>query len=123
LVEKPQSLRYSEITSMPAYQKVTTLNCIEGWSVTYLWRGVKIADLLERAGYDPKAKLVIFRSHDGYSTSLPLDFIVKREILLAYSLWQGHFLPTIQQRVQFWQVTQRHGLRAPEQRGYDNLRR
>jgi DMSO/TMAO reductase YedYZ molybdopterin-dependent catalytic subunit len=85
LVEKPQSLLYSEVTSMPAYQKVTTLNCIEGWSVTYLWRGVKIKDLLERAGYDPKAKLVIFRSHDGYSTSLPLDFIVKRDILLAYS--------------------------------------
>lgn len=85
LVERPQSLRYSEITSMPAYQKVTTLNCVEGWSVTYLWRGVKIRDLLEKAGYDPEAKLVIFRSHDGYSTSLPLDFIVKRDILLAYS--------------------------------------
>jgi DMSO/TMAO reductase YedYZ molybdopterin-dependent catalytic subunit len=85
LVDSPQSLSYSEVTSMPAYQKVTTLNCIEGWSVTYLWRGVKLKDLLERAGYDPKAKLVIFRSSDGYSTSLPLDFIVKRNILLAYS--------------------------------------
>jgi DMSO/TMAO reductase YedYZ molybdopterin-dependent catalytic subunit len=85
LVRTPRSLSYSEVTSLPAYQKVTTLNCIEGWSVTYLWRGVKIKDLLEGAGFDPRAKIVIFRSHDGYSTSLPLDFIVKRDILLAYS--------------------------------------
>jgi DMSO/TMAO reductase YedYZ molybdopterin-dependent catalytic subunit len=86
LVRTPLALRYSEITTMPAFQKVTTLNCIEGWSVTYLWRGVRIKDLLERAGYDRAAKLVIFRSHDGYSTSLPLDYIVKRDILLAYSM-------------------------------------
>jgi DMSO/TMAO reductase YedYZ molybdopterin-dependent catalytic subunit len=86
LVKTPLSLKYSDVTSMPAFQKVTTLNCIEGWSVTYLWTGVKLKDLLEKAGYDTNARVVIFRSYDGYSTSLPLDFIVNRDILLAYKL-------------------------------------
>jgi DMSO/TMAO reductase YedYZ molybdopterin-dependent catalytic subunit len=85
-VKTPLSLVYSEVTAMPAYQKVTTLNCVEGWSVTYLWQGVRLRDLLERAGYDPSAKIVIFTSADGYSTSLPLDFIVSRNILLAYRM-------------------------------------
>lgn len=85
-VATPLSLTYSQITTMPAFQKVTTLNCVEGWSVTYLWRGVRIRELLERAGYDRRAKVVVFRSHDGYSTSLPLEYVVGRNILLAYQI-------------------------------------
>ena len=86
LVDQPLSLSYSDVTSMPAYQKVTTLNCVEGWSVTYLWTGVKLKDLLERAGYDKSAKVIIFRCYDGYSTSLPASYIVNRNILLAYRM-------------------------------------
>lgn len=91
-VATPLSLTYSQVTTMPAFQKVTVLNCVEGWSVTWLWQGVKIKDLLERAGYDRKAKIVIFRSYDGYSTSLPLDYIVSRNILLGYRM-NGVALP------------------------------
>jgi DMSO/TMAO reductase YedYZ molybdopterin-dependent catalytic subunit len=86
LVKKPLSLKYGEVTAMPAFQKVTTLNCVEGWSVTYLWTGVKLRDVLEQAGYDTHAKILIFKCYDGYTTSLPLDFIVDRNILLAYKM-------------------------------------
>ena len=85
-VEEPLSLTYDQVKAMPAFEKVTKLNCVEGWSRTYLWRGVRIKDLLERASYDPGAKTVIFRCYDGYSTSLPLDYVVKNNILLAYGM-------------------------------------
>ena len=91
-VETPLSLTYDEVTSMPSFQKATTLNCVEGWSRTYLWQGVRIQDLLAKAGYDPAAKTVIFTSADGYSTSLPLDYIVGRQILLAYKM-NGAVMP------------------------------
>jgi DMSO/TMAO reductase YedYZ molybdopterin-dependent catalytic subunit len=85
-VEKPLELTYAQVRAMPAYQKVTTLNCVEGWSKTYLWQGVRIRDLLTEAGYAPSAKTVIFTSYDGYSTSLPLDYVVGRNLLLAYAM-------------------------------------
>jgi DMSO/TMAO reductase YedYZ molybdopterin-dependent catalytic subunit len=85
-VASPLSLTYEQVTSMPAYEKVTTLNCVEGWQVTYLWQGVRLTDLFAKAGPDPSAKTVIFRSYDGYSTSLPLDYVVGRDILLAYKM-------------------------------------
>lgn len=85
-VATPLTLTYGQVTAMPAYQKVTTLNCVEGWSVTYLWQGVRLKDLLEKAGYSPSAKVVVFRSYDGYSTSLPLDYVLSRNILLAYRM-------------------------------------
>lgn len=51
-----------------------------------LWEGVPIADLLGEAGVKPAANTVIFRSYDDYSTSLPLDYITKKNILLAYKM-------------------------------------
>lgn len=87
LVSRPASLTYEEVLALPAYQKVTTLNCVEGWSNTYLWTGVRLSDLIESAGgAAPGANTVIFRCVDGYSTSLPLDYIRSRQILLAYGM-------------------------------------
>jgi DMSO/TMAO reductase YedYZ molybdopterin-dependent catalytic subunit len=85
-VDKPLKLTYEQVRAMPSFKKVTTLNCVEGWSKTYLWQGVRLADLLSEAGYDRTAKTVIFTSYDGYSTSLPLDFVVSRNLLLAYAM-------------------------------------
>ncbi len=53
-VTTPLSLTYADVTEMPAYQKATTLNCVDGWSVTYLWQGVLIKDLLARADADAR---------------------------------------------------------------------
>jgi DMSO/TMAO reductase YedYZ molybdopterin-dependent catalytic subunit len=85
-VATPTELTYEQVKAVPSYQKVTTLNCVEGWSRTYLWQGVRIRDLLSDVGYDPQARTVIFTSYDGYSTSLPLDYVVGRNLLLAYAM-------------------------------------
>jgi DMSO/TMAO reductase YedYZ molybdopterin-dependent catalytic subunit len=34
----------------------------------------------------PNAKVVIFRAYDGYSTSFPLDYIMTRDMLMAYKI-------------------------------------
>jgi DMSO/TMAO reductase YedYZ molybdopterin-dependent catalytic subunit len=59
---------------------------VEGWSVDILWEGVLLRDLLEEAEYDRGAKVVIFRCADGYSTSLPLGYVIERDILLAHKM-------------------------------------
>lgn len=86
LVNAPLSLTYDEVLALrPAFRKVVTLNCVEGWSVTLLWEGIRMRDLLARAGgAKPGAKVVIFRAHDGYASALPLDYLTRRDILLAY---------------------------------------
>lgn len=86
LVETPLLLKYDEVIDRHSVKRVITLNCIEGWSVDMLWNGVFITDLLEQAGYDTNAAIVIFRCADGYSTSLPLDFIRENELLMAYEI-------------------------------------
>ena len=86
LVTTPRSLTYNEVKGLPGYQKVITLHCVEGWDATILWEGVKVSDLITTAGASPDANTVIFYAYDGYSTSLPLDYIENNDILLAYGM-------------------------------------
>jgi len=68
------------------YKKVVTLDCVEGWSVTILWEGVLVRDLLVEAEPVAGAETVIFHAYDGYTTSLPLDYIMDNDILMAYKM-------------------------------------
>jgi DMSO/TMAO reductase YedYZ molybdopterin-dependent catalytic subunit len=87
LVENPQSYSYDEVLdSYTGYKKVVTLQCVDGWSVKVLWEGVLVSDLLAAAGSLPEAKIAIFHAYDGYTTSLPLDFITDNDILMAYKI-------------------------------------
>lgn len=91
------SLSYDEVLERPAYEKVVTLYCVEGWHAKILWEGVLVKDLL---GYsrrsvgtgDTSGKVVKFFAADGYSTSLPLDFVLENDLILAYKL-NGVTLP------------------------------
>lgn len=74
------------------YKKVVTLYCVEGWDVTILWEGVLLKDLLDEAEIMPTAKVVIFYAYDGYSTSLPLDYIISNNMIMAYKM-NGLILP------------------------------
>jgi DMSO/TMAO reductase YedYZ molybdopterin-dependent catalytic subunit len=93
LVQNPTSYTYDQVLDgYKHYKKVVSLNCVEGWSVTILWEGVLVRDLLEEAKPLPEAKVVIFHAYDGYTTSLPLDYITSNDILMAYSM-NGVTLP------------------------------
>jgi DMSO/TMAO reductase YedYZ molybdopterin-dependent catalytic subunit len=87
LVANPMSYSYDEVIGgYQNYQKVVTLNCVEGWSVKILWEGVLVSELLAEADPLPEAQVVIFHAYDGYTTSLPLDYIIDNDILLAYKM-------------------------------------
>jgi len=93
LVNKTVEYSYDDVVNgFQKYQKVITLHCVEGWSVKILWEGFLLKDLLNEAGIDPQAAVVIFYAYDGYSTSLPLDFLLNNNILIAYKM-NGLILP------------------------------
>ena len=93
LVNKTIELSYGDVVNgFQKYQKVITLHCVEGWSVKILWEGFLLKDLLSEAGISPEAVNVIFYAYDDYSTSLPLDYILNNDILIAYKM-NGLTLP------------------------------
>jgi DMSO/TMAO reductase YedYZ molybdopterin-dependent catalytic subunit len=93
LVNQTVEYTYDEIINgFQKYRKIVTLHCVEGWSVKILWEGILLKDLLKEAGIGPEAQIVIFRAYDGYSTSLQLDYLMEKDILLAYKM-NGLSLP------------------------------
>jgi len=87
LVNNTLEYTYDDVVNNhTAYQKVVTLTCVEGWSATILWQGVLVNDLLQEAGVSPNATVVIFHASDGYTTALPLDYIVQNRIMIAYKM-------------------------------------
>ncbi|MDD4353283.1 MAG: molybdopterin-dependent oxidoreductase [Candidatus Nanoarchaeia archaeon] len=86
LVNNPLTYSYEEILSKQVYKKLVQINCVEGWSVKILWEGILIKELLEEAGIKDEANTVIFYASDGYSTSLPLNYVLDNNILLAYKM-------------------------------------
>jgi DMSO/TMAO reductase YedYZ molybdopterin-dependent catalytic subunit len=87
LVDNQLEYTYDDIiNNNQNYKKVVTLHCVEGWSVTILWEGVLVEDLIEEAGVNPETTTVIFRAYDGYTTSLPLDYIIDNNIMIAYKM-------------------------------------
>ena len=45
-----------------------------------------LKNLLADAQVSPEADTVILFAYDGYSTSLPLDYIIDNDILMAYKM-------------------------------------
>ncbi|KQC04168.1 MAG: oxidoreductase [Methanoculleus sp. SDB] len=87
LVDRPLSYRYDDIVgSFPRYGNVVTLSCVEGWSATIFWEGVRVQDLITPAGIDPRSDTIIFHAYDGYSTSFPRSYIEDNDIILAYRM-------------------------------------
>jgi DMSO/TMAO reductase YedYZ molybdopterin-dependent catalytic subunit len=87
LVANSTNYTYDEVLNRyQHYKKVITLDCVEGWSVTILWEGVLVRDLLAEADPLAAAEVVIFHAYDGYTTSVPLEYIMDNDILMAYKM-------------------------------------
>jgi len=87
LVTNPTIYEYDEIlNTFQPYKKVVRLNCVEGWSVNILWEGILVEDILEEVEPTTEAKIVIFHAEDGYTTSLPIEYIKENNILMAYNM-------------------------------------
>jgi DMSO/TMAO reductase YedYZ molybdopterin-dependent catalytic subunit len=87
LVETPLTYSYDEvIDTYQSYQKVVTLNCVEGWSVTILWEGFLLRDLINDANPSSDVKTVILFAYDGYSTSFPIEYVMDNDIIVAYRM-------------------------------------
>lgn len=98
LVERPFELTYDELVAMPPTALTRDFQCVTGWRVPDVaWRGVRLADLLDRAGVAEGATALRFTSFDGvYTESLSLEQARRDDVLVAYEMLGGP-------------VTQEHG--------------
>ena len=68
---RPYTLTLDDLRALPQYEVELPVACVEGWSRSAHWTGVRIVDLLERAGAPPHARVrvVSLQLRGGYRVS------------------------------------------------------
>jgi DMSO/TMAO reductase YedYZ molybdopterin-dependent catalytic subunit len=97
-VDREVTLTWDELLALPMSESITTLTCVSnevGGDLigTAVWLGHPIRDLLERAGPQPDADLVLSRSIDGFTAGTPIEALRDdRNAILAVGM-NGEPLP------------------------------
>lgn len=98
LVDRPYELSYQQMqTEFEVVEMVHTLTCISnevGGDLisTAVWRGVRLKDVLNRAGLRPGTVDMVLRGAEGYSDSIPVDKALQDTTLLVFGM-NGEALP------------------------------
>ncbi len=104
LVDNPVELTYEDLLAMPLYERRVTICCVSNEVGGDLignatWTGVRIRDVLKRAGLSPDADAVKSTGADGITIGTPLEALTDgRDSLLAIAqdgepLTQDHGFP------------------------------
>lgn len=56
-VSEELSFTLADLQSMPQHEAVLAIQCVEGWSYSATWQGVRVRDLLDRAGASADAEV------------------------------------------------------------------
>jgi len=88
-VQRPLSLSLDELRALPQYEAQLPITCVEGWSASAMWRGVRVRDLLERAGAPAGAEVVVrsMQTRGSYRSSELNTIVAQHEnTLLALQI-------------------------------------
>ncbi len=70
-VRTPLSLSLADLQALPQSDAELAIACVEGWSASALWSGVRVSDLLRAAGAAPDRRVRVqsLQQRGGYRSS------------------------------------------------------
>ena len=88
LVDAPYTIGFDELLAMPAVELTRDFQCVTGWRVPQVqWKGVRLADIIDRAAPQAAVGALEFESFDGaYTTTLTLEQARRDDVVIAYEL-------------------------------------
>jgi DMSO/TMAO reductase YedYZ molybdopterin-dependent catalytic subunit len=98
MVDRPIELTYQELLGMPLTEADVTLTCVSNevggeYVGNARWLGVRMAEVLRRAGLRSEADMLLSTSADGFTCGTPVDVIMDgRDALFAIAM-NGEALP------------------------------
>ncbi len=105
MVDNPFEVAYDELLAMPQFESYVTISCVSNEIGGNLvgnarWQGVKLTDLLDRAGVQSGATQLASQSVDGWTCGFPTEIAYREEDAMLALAMNGEPLP------------QRHGFPA-----------
>ncbi len=79
-------LSWQDLMALEEVEDVSDFHCVTGWSkLDIRWRGVRVSSVLALAEPGDGARYALCHGADGYTTNLPLEELLKDDVLLVYS--------------------------------------
>jgi DMSO/TMAO reductase YedYZ molybdopterin-dependent catalytic subunit len=135
------TLDWNGLLSLPSTEQTCDIHCVTGWSkLDTHWRGVRVSQLLSHQQVLPEARHAVIRAEGSWTTNLPLEELLRDDVLLAYEydgrplsaehggpvrllvprlyLWKSAKWPveielTTDERLGYWEVRGYHALGDP----------
>lgn len=82
-------LTLADLDALPQRREVLPISCVEGWTATAEWRGVRLADLLDLAGipHDATVRLRSMQQRGAFrTTTMPPQYTRDPKTLVALQL-------------------------------------
>jgi DMSO/TMAO reductase YedYZ molybdopterin-dependent catalytic subunit len=87
LVEEEKIVSFKKILTLPTIKKDFDIHCVDGWSyLGTVFEGIYPRELFKGVKIKDNGKFVIVHTVEGYSTDLPLDFLLSNNVILAYKV-------------------------------------
>ena len=85
LVERPQTLRWSEVAALPGERQVSDFHCVTGWSVDNVhWEGIRPQTIIDLVRPTAAARFVSLQSMEApYIDQVSLDQFREPNAMLA----------------------------------------
>ena len=98
LVDRPFELTYDELVAMADVEDTVTMQCVSnevGGSLVgnATWQGVRLEELLDRAGLQPEGTQIVGRSVDGFTAGFPTEVGLDGRTALVAVAMNGEPLP------------------------------
>jgi len=88
LVETPMKWSWDEFQALPRTKVQADFHCVTTWSkFDNEWEGVPFREIAERVQPKPEARFVVIQAEGGYTTNLPLEDLMRDDVLLADKHW------------------------------------
>jgi DMSO/TMAO reductase YedYZ molybdopterin-dependent catalytic subunit len=88
-VENRVRWTWADFLAQPQTAITTDIHCVTAWSrFDNRWRGVSARHFLAVVRPKPEARFVVFLSHDGYTTNVPMGYFAADDVLFAHQ-WNG----------------------------------
>jgi DMSO/TMAO reductase YedYZ molybdopterin-dependent catalytic subunit len=110
LVDEPLTLTFDELTALPTAEETFDIHCVTKWSkFDTRWTGVRLTELMDRAGVRAEATHLVEHAEHGYTTNLPLTDVRRDDVLVAWAFdgeplepEHGHPLRLVLPHRYFW---------------------
>lgn len=83
---RPYMLTLAEVEAMATHEEHFPISCVEGWSIGAQWRGVRLDDIVRRAGGSSDSRVTVYslEPHGSYNRSTVDGPQVARALLATH---------------------------------------